>query len=70
VDRLEFEVGGGDIISLPVYRATLTVGAFGLLVVEVAASAGEDTVLLGRDVLNEYTVTLYGPNRRTEFSDE
>ncbi len=70
MDRLEFEVGGGDIITLPIYRAILTVGAFGPLVVDVAASAGEEAVLLGRDVLNECTVTLDGRGRRTEFSDE
>ncbi len=68
--RLEFEVGGGEIITLPIYRVKLTVRGFGPLVVDVAASDGESHVLLGRDVLNEYTVTLNGPQRRTEFSDE
>jgi gag-polyprotein putative aspartyl protease len=69
VDRLGFEVGGGEVITLPIYRVTLTVRGFGPLLVEVAASDGESHVLLGRDVLNEYTVTLNGPHRRTEFRD-
>lgn len=70
VDRLEFEVGGGGLITLPIYRVTLTVRGFARLVVDVAVSDGEDGVLLGRDVLNLYAITLDGPNQQAEISDE
>jgi predicted aspartyl protease len=58
---LEFEVGGGGVVSLSVYRIWLKVGELEPMVVEVAASAGEEVVLLGRDVLNEFLTVLDGP---------
>lgn len=70
VDRLEFEVGGGGLITLPIYRVTLAVRGFAPLVADVAASDGEEVVLLGRDVLNLYAITLDGPNRRVGIRDE
>jgi predicted aspartyl protease len=70
VDRLEFEIGGGGLITLPIYRVTLAVRGFAPLVADVAASDGEEAVLLGRDVLNLYTLTLDGPNRRVGIRDE
>jgi hypothetical protein len=70
ITELEFEVGGGEVITLPVYRVKLTVGDFPPLPVEVAVSAGESNPLLGRDVLNLFTVTLHGPKRIFELSDE
>ncbi len=70
VARLEFEVGGGDIITLPICRVTLAVRGFPPLVADVAASDGEETILLGRDVLNLYVVTLDGPNRLVGIRDD
>lgn len=70
ITHLEFEVSGGEVITLPIFRVRLTVGGFPPLPVEVAVSAGEECPLLGRDVLNLFAVLLDGPNRRVEFRDE
>ena len=67
---LRFEVGGGDVISLPVYRVWLTVSDFPPVPVEVAASAGEANSPLGRDALNAYTAILNGPLGLIEIHDE
>lgn len=67
---LRFEVGGGDVISLPVYRVWLTVSDFPPVPVEVAASDGEANPLLGRDVLNAFTTILKGPLGLIEIHDE
>ena len=49
---LRFEVGGGDVITLPIYRAVIAIQDFPPIAVNVAATDGEENILLGRDVLN------------------
>ena len=55
--------------SFPVYLVTLALPTFAPISVEVTAAAGEPWVLLGRDVLNRYAVTLDGPNLRLTISE-
>jgi predicted aspartyl protease len=47
--------------SLPVYVVQIGIGDLQPHVADVLAASGEQYVLLGRDVLNEYRVTLDGP---------
>ncbi len=60
-DRLDFEVAAGQIVVLPIYLLVVTVPGFGSVHVHVAATDGESHILLGRDVLNLYRITLDGP---------
>ena len=69
-DHVRFEVGGGDVITLPIYRAVVMIHDFPPIPVDVAASAGEENILLGRDVLNAYSVLLNGPKQLLEITDE
>ena len=54
-------------MSLSIFRMLLTIRGFSPLAVNAAGSDGEQYVLLGRDVLNRYTVLLDGPNLRLEI---
>lgn len=58
----------GQQVELPVYAVQLVIRDLEPILVEVAASDGEPHVLLGRDVLNRYTIVLDGPNQRLEIS--
>lgn len=69
VERLTFAGLAGELIELPIFEVRLVVRDLPAVVVKVAASEGEPHVLLGRDVLNRYTLLLDGPNGRLEISD-
>ena len=59
--RLRFAGLGGVETELPIYQVQLAIRDLPPVVVDVAASDGEPHVLLGRDVLNRYKLTLDGP---------
>jgi predicted aspartyl protease len=67
VARLRFGGLGGHEVVLPVYEVQLVIRDLAAITVEVAASAGEPHVLLGRDVLNRYKIVLDGPNGKLEI---
>jgi predicted aspartyl protease len=65
LDRIgEFEaVGlGGHLMTMPTFLVRMNLRGLPPQVVEVLASPDEPYVLLGRDVLNRFRVTLDGPN--------
>lgn len=62
VARLKFGGLGGAETELLIYEIQLLIRDLAPITVEVAASDGEPHVLLGRDVLNRYTIVLDGPN--------
>lgn len=53
---------GGHLMTLPTFLVEIRVRDLGPVCVKVLASPDEPYALLGRDVLNRYTVTLDGPN--------
>jgi len=53
---------GGHLMTMPTFLVRIQVRGLAPQVVEVFASPGEPYVLLGRDVLNRFRVTLDGPN--------
>ena len=58
---------GGVIQTMPSYPAQVAIHNLPALTVEVVASAGEDWILLGRDVLNDYRLLLDGPQLFVEI---
>jgi predicted aspartyl protease len=65
----EFEVLGlsGHLMTLPTYLVRVQLRGLAPQTVEVVASPEEPYVLLGRDVLNRFRVTLDGPNMVLEI---
>jgi hypothetical protein len=63
----DFGVVSG-VVKLKTYLLGFTIPGVGDFVVEAAASAGEDFVLLGRDVLNALYTLLDGPGRMLTLS--
>jgi hypothetical protein len=59
---------GGDITDSPAYIAALAIRSLPPVTVKVLANAGEPVVLLGRDVLNHFRLTLDGPQLALEIS--
>jgi hypothetical protein len=53
---------GGHLMTMPTFLVQIQLRGLAPLVVEVLASPEEPYVLLGRDVLNRFRVTLDGPN--------
>jgi predicted aspartyl protease len=53
---------GGHVMTLPTFLVRIQLRGLPPQVVEVLASPDEPYVLLGRDVLNHFRVTLDGPN--------
>jgi hypothetical protein len=53
---------GGLVQNMPTYPVRVAIHNFPAQTVEVVASAGENWVLLGRDVLNVQRLLLDGPN--------
>ncbi len=68
--RLRFAGLGGVETELPIYRVQLAIRDLPPVEVEVAASDGEPHVLLGRDVLNRYKLTLDGPAGLLTITDD
>lgn len=67
-DQLLFEGADGHHFRLPIFQLQVTVEGCGPVDVEAAGSDREDLILLGRDVLNLYRITLDGPQGRLELS--
>lgn len=61
VRELPVEGLGGAPVLLPTFLVELTIEKLSPTTVEVLASSGEPVVLLGRDVLNRYEISLNGP---------
>jgi hypothetical protein len=58
---------GGHRVTLPTFLVELQVRELNPVTVKVLASHDEPYVLLGRDVLNRFTILLNGPNRFLEL---
>ncbi len=54
---------GGHRADLPAYTVVLEVRQLRPVAVKVVAAPGEDFVLLGRDVLNHFRISLLGPEQ-------
>jgi len=61
VGQHRFEGLGGVQTTLSIFRVVLTIRGCEPVEVNVAGSDGEPYILLGRDVLNQFLVTLDGP---------
>jgi predicted aspartyl protease len=58
---------GGHLVTLPTFLVEIQVKEQDPVTVKVLASHDEPHVLLGRDVLNRFTVLLDGPNLAVEL---
>jgi predicted aspartyl protease len=61
VRELPVEGLGGTPVLLPTFLIEIAIDGLATITVEVLASPGEPVVLLGRDVLNRYEISLNGP---------
>jgi predicted aspartyl protease len=61
VRELRAEGLDGAVVVLPSFLIELMIKELSAVVIEVLASEGEPYILLGRDVLNRYLITLDGP---------
>lgn len=61
VGQHRFEGLGGVQCTLSIFRIVLTIRGCEPVELDVAGSDGEPYILLGRDVLNQFRVTLDGP---------
>jgi hypothetical protein len=53
---------GGNIETLSLYRVRIILPTFRAVSVDVVAHPAEEYILLGRDLLNRYMITMDGPN--------
>ena len=60
---------GGEHYAVQVYVVNVTVGSQRLPAIRVAAMAEGTEVVLGRDVLNQLTITLNGPALAAEVTE-
>ena len=67
VGRHEFEGLNGIRVTLSITRLQLAIRGCDAIEVEAALSDGESHILLGRDVLSYYRVTLDGPKAKVEI---
>jgi hypothetical protein len=58
---------GGHLVTLPTFLVELQIRDLGPVTVKALASHDEPYVLLGRDVLNRFTILLDGPNLALEL---
>jgi hypothetical protein len=60
----EIHVGGfgGQVFVVPTYRVELAIRGMQAYITEVIAHEEETIVLLGRDILNRYNITMLGPS--------
>jgi predicted aspartyl protease len=70
LDRVEVQGYDGTARLLSTYLIRLQVRDLEAFEIEIVASPDVANVVLGRDVLNHYTVTLNGPASRLTISDE
>lgn len=59
----------GTVVLMPTFLIELTIDGLSPMTVEALASAGEPTVLLGRDVLNRYQILLNGPAQEVTITE-
>jgi predicted aspartyl protease len=69
-DAVEVRGYDGTARTLPTYLVRLQVRDLTPIDVEVIGSSDVPNVILGRDVLNRYTITLDGPAGRITVSDD
>jgi predicted aspartyl protease len=67
-EERQFEGLGGRLQVMSIYPVSFAISGREPLTIEVAAHKEELYVLLGRDVLNQYCITLDGPNQRLEIA--
>lgn len=67
-DRIFVRAFDGSVSMRPVYRVDLTVGTRHFRRVPVTVSQ-RTNVLIGRDLLNQLTITLDGPHLRVDIHD-
>ncbi|MCE9564101.1 MAG: retropepsin-like domain-containing protein [Planctomycetes bacterium] len=67
IERRIFEGLGGQRVALAIFRVVLAIRGCTPVVVDTAGSHGEPHILLGRDVLNHFRITLDGPNAKLEI---
>jgi predicted aspartyl protease len=67
IRAMKIGLAGGSVREMPVYPVTLAIHDFAPLTIEVVSSAGEDWILLGRDVLNAHRLLLDGPRLGLEI---
>lgn len=61
VGRIQIGALGGAVYVLPSFAVLLGIHDFPLRRLEIVASADEEWILLGRDVLNSHRIVLDGP---------
>ena len=69
LDQVAIGGFGGHVTLAPTYLVGLIVRGFAPHVVKVLGGEDEPFVLLGRDVLNHYQVSLDGPNLILEMNE-
>lgn len=60
---------GGRLVELPTFWIQLTIRDLPPIPVEVLAESGQNPIILGRDVLNQYRIVLDGPAQMMEIGE-
>lgn len=66
-DQIPVSGFGGQIFVLPTYRLEIEIRGMPPVMTEVLAHDDEPVVLLGRDILNRFNVSLLGPSQKLEI---
>lgn len=69
VDELNLRWGSGPSQSVDIFEILLQIGSFHTLKVYAVGAPSENQILIGRDVLNHFIVTLNGIAEAVEISD-
>jgi len=67
IREISIGVAGGSVLSLPVYPVVVAIHDLTSQTIEAIASAGEQWVILGRDILNTHRILLDGPQLAMEI---
>ena len=67
VRRINAHGFGETIMSVGVFRIQFELPGVTRQLVEVVGLSGEEYVLIGRDILNQFRITFDGPNQSVEF---
>ena len=54
---------------LSVYIAMIEIKTFAPIRIPILSSPGVNHIILGRDILNRYSITLDGPNQRMDITE-
>ncbi len=68
IDEGLVEGYGGEVASVPIFNAHVTIRQLRIFDINVFGRKGEPYVLMGRDVLNQYRILLDGPQLALEIS--